>query len=423
MMKSDTKQLTELSVAQWQDFIANCAKRATNGTYQKDYSNEVTSIALQSTSGLTTEETWLFELNVGLFLLRKQYTGRHLGYFAHVATSETINTIETHLKSVSLREIATKQLKRLLETAAYLRETAMRDASAPPTYLDIYVELWIGLSFSEADSQRLFKKELTHLVEVDKTVTTVGNGELLDKAKSVAYANAPFSSGSSKSNELFPLVARAWMHFWLKEDDDAWEMLQAAQRYQLKPEQVLRFLHLLEEISEWSRLEAWLSHYVTEWVGHSPESLDEYGRYWEAVVTRLPEAEEQMWRAITSLLPYSSNLYGNSLMRYGRWRQWIDYQLSLGSDPLDFRVKDLQPLEKEEPEALLPFYHQGVEKYVLLKNRYGYKRSVKLLKRLSKLYKKIKQEQRWESFIETFANRHSRLRALQEELRKGKLIP
>lgn len=64
-----------------------------------------------------------------------------------------------------------------------------------------------------------------------------------------------------------------------------------------------------------------------------------------------------------------------------------------------------------------------MERHVLLKNRSGYKAAVKLLKRLAKLYKKLKREERWEEFIIVFSSRHSRLRALQEELRKGKLIP
>ncbi|MNT90218.1 hypothetical protein D3C72_2310820 [compost metagenome] len=60
---------------------------------------------------------------------------------------------------------------------------------------------------------------------------------------------------------------------------------------------------------------------------------------------------------------------------------------------------------------------------MLEKNRHSYKAAVKLMKRLAKLYKKLKREERWEEFLEVFTSRNSRLRALQEELRKGKLIP
>ncbi len=129
-----------------------------------------------------------------------------------------------------------------------------------------------------------------------------------------------------------------------------------------------------------------------------------------------------MWDSLVSLLPLTRELYEKKLMETGQWQRWMDFQLSLGSDPLEFRVTDLAPIDKGAPEALLPFYHQAVERYVLLKNRDGYKTAVKLLKRLAKLYKRLKRESRWEAFFDAFVDRHSRLRALQEELRKGKLL-
>ncbi|MBW7475682.1 hypothetical protein K0T92_13090 [Paenibacillus oenotherae] len=394
MTTMDSNSPIGLRVAQWQDMIASCARKAANTPYEKNYGTELRSMVRPFISELTLEETWLFELNVGLFLLRKQSTERHLGYFAQMAVSETLHAIESQFHTDLPPKIAVKQQGRLLETAAYIRETAIESAWYPPAYLDIYVELWLILVSSAADSPRLFKEELSRLTEE-----------------------------RSKGNELFPLVALAWMRFWLGEDQEAWRLLDAAERHGLEPRQIFRFLRLLEENGEWIRLEAWLIHYANEQIGRRSGSLDEYGRFWNAVVERRPEAEERMWSAIVSLPPYCSSLYVENLMRYGRWHQWIDYQLSLGSDPLDFRAKDLQPIEKEAPESLLSFYHQGVENYVLLKNRDGYKRAVKLLKRLAKLYKKLKREQRWEAYMEIFASRNSRLRALQEELRKGGLIP
>ncbi|MCR2805433.1 hypothetical protein [Paenibacillus soyae] len=392
MTKINSNSPTGLSVVQWQELIASCAREAANTPYDINYGTEVRSMVHPFMAKFTPEEAWLFELNVGLFLLGRQSTDRHMGHFARIAASETLHAIESQLHNLP-PEIAVKQQGRLLETAAYIRDTATSNTWFPPAYLDIYVELWLILVASATDRPRLFKEELAHLAE-----------------------------GTGKENKLFPLVARAWIHFWLQEDQAAWRLLEAAERHRLKPGHVFRFLRVLEEAGEWSRLEAWLTHCATERVGRTPGSLDTYGRYWDAVTLQLPEVEGNMWRAITSLLPYSGSLYEESLMRYGRYRQWIDYQLSLGSDPLDFRAKDLQPIEKEAPEALLPFYHQGVEKYVLLKNRDGYKRAVKLLKRLAKLYKKLKREQRWEAYMETFTSRNNRLRALQEELRKGGLI-
>lgn len=437
MTKFEPKSITALSIVQWQSLIADCAEKAASSPYQANYSNEVRSLVRPFMTELTIEETWLFELNVGLCLLHKQAPGSHTGYFAHMTTSETILAIEKHLHSGLQAEIAVKQQARLLETAAYIRKTAIEEESAPPAYLDIYVELWITYISPMADNDGLFTEELARLTESAKTanIATIEGSQrntglsaaseaARTKTGAAAGTGAAFGSGQEKkANGLFAYVARAWMRFWLGEDQEAWRLLEAAERHRIKPAQVLRFLRLLKDTSQWSRLEAWLSHCATERIGRSYGSVEEYGRYWDAVVEQLPEAEEKMWGAIMSLLPYSSSLYEEKLMRFGRWRQWVDYQLSLGSDPLDFRVKDLQSIEKGAPETLLPFYHQGAEKYLLLKNRDGYKRAVKLLKRLAKLYKKLKREQQWEAYIASFARRHSRLRALQEELRKGGLIP
>ena len=417
MTKIEPGRLAELSVAQWQDWIAKHAEHVPSTPYQKEYGNEVRSAVRETLPELTVEEDWLFELNVHLFLLRKQTTSGHSSYFAQVATSETVQAAANHLKAGLTLDITARQWERLLETTTYIRETAVTHVWSPAAYLDIYVELWIRLIAPKADGNRLFEEELARLNEAEETVLAA------EKAESTSPTGSTYSQGPRKTHKLFLLVARAWMQLWLAEDRKAWLLLETAERHQLQPGHVFRFLSVLEESGEWHRLEAWLSECATDRIGRRPGTLEKYGRYWDVVVEHLPEAEDRMWHGISSQLPYSRSLYEEKLMHYGRWRQWVDYQLSVGSDPLDFRAKDLQPLDKEAPEALLPFYHQGAEKYVLLKNRHGYKRAVKLLKRLAKLYKKLKREDRWAAYIETFARRHSRLRALQEELRKGKLIP
>ncbi|MNP16840.1 hypothetical protein D3C76_1092490 [compost metagenome] len=71
---------------------------------------------------------------------------------------------------------------------------------------------------------------------------------------------------------------------------------------------------------------------------------------------------------------------------------------------------------------VLPLYHQDVERYILEKNRQSYKQAVRLLKKLAGFYKKLKEQDRWQAYLEQLAARFSRLRAFQEELRKGKLI-
>jgi len=184
----------------------------------------------------------------------------------------------------------------------------------------------------------------------------------------------------------------------------------------------MSFLTPLLSAGDWSRLVKWLVH-IGPMLNSRLYNLKDYSVCWEETLRHLPDAEPQMWSTLINMLPVSRDLYDEKLLAYEKWQEWMDYQLSIGKLPSEFRVKDLQPLEKNAPEVLLPFYHQAVERFVIEKNRHSYKAAVKLLKRLSKLYKKLKREERWEQFIDAFTSRHSRLRALQEELRKGKLIP
>lgn len=437
MTKMESNPLTGQSIAQWQGLIADRAMGATSSPHQENYANEVRSLMRPFLSGLTAEETWLFQLNVGLFLLRMQTTDRHLGYFARVAASDTIKTIEKHLDSGLTPEIAAKHGERLLETASYIRETTIADAWASPAYLDIYVELWITLASSlpPAESPRLLREELSRLSEAVEAAKSTADGKSRengglatgtdnsrDKTGSAKANGVTTVSAKEKTNELFRIVASAWMHYFMDGDQKAWRLLEAADRNRLKPKQLLRFLRLMEENGEWRRLEAWLSHRAIEGVVRNSGSLHEYGRYWDVVIEQLPDAEEQMWSAITSLLPFTDSLYDERLFRFGHWRQWADYHLSLGNDPLNFLANNLKVIEKEAPEVLLPLYHQGVEKNLSLKSRDGYKQAAKQLKRLAKLYGKLKREAQWEAYMETFASRHSRLRTLQGELWKAGLI-
>ncbi len=79
-------------------------------------------------------------------------------------------------------------------------------------------------------------------------------------------------------------------------------------------------------------------------------------------------------------------------------------------------------MKKEAPEAALPLYHLATVQAIEERNRKSYRRAVRYLKKLRMLYKRLKRTDEWNAFIIQIANLHSRLRALQEELRKGKLI-
>lgn len=83
---------------------------------------------------------------------------------------------------------------------------------------------------------------------------------------------------------------------------------------------------------------------------------------------------------------------------------------------------DLRYLESLDPAVLIPLYHQWAARLIEEKGRKSYQEAVRLLKKLRNIYRKQKRKREWETFISRLASYYPRLRAFQEELRKGKLI-
>jgi hypothetical protein len=265
-------------------------------------------------------------------------------------------------------------------------------------YLDIYNSYWHYWISPYASDEKPYIEELFQLEEAGRKL-----GSILSR---------------------FPwFMAQTRMNFYMGQDEQAWKLLKEAKNVTTIPSDMsIYFLYYVSHQQQWHRLLNWLTALPPLFRSYRREYLHKFMEFWELIITHLPDAEKSMWNTLIAMLPYSRPIYEEKLVQQGRWKQWMDYHLSSGSDPSEFRVSELQPLEKNAPEVLLPFYHQAVERYVMIKNRDGYKAAVKLLKRLAKLYKRLKHEDRWDQYLAAFVVRYSRLRALQEELRKGKLI-
>ncbi|NQX46842.1 hypothetical protein HQN87_16000 [Paenibacillus tritici] len=325
-----------------------------------------------------------------------------VGYYTSIAVSDLQKQILQMMKqSLPLAE-APEEWPRVYDTIAYLRGEMLaevRDRSREQPYLaNCYSLLWNHWITPNLSGPELYAKELVELKQAGEALSTSASRHAL-------------------------LLAESRMHVFLHEDAAAMEKLRtAAEHPGLHPQEVMDFLSPLAGARQWERLTDWLA--VTgPLLSSRLYNLQDYAEYWDDAIHYLPEAEPRMWETLSGMLPLSREIYEEQLLAYGKWQEWMDIQLSSGHRPADFRVSDLQPVEKNAPELLLPFYHQAVERFVLEKNRHSYKAAVKLLKRLAKLYKKTKREARWNEFLDGFLDRHSRLRALQEELRKGKLIP
>ncbi|MCQ6562362.1 SWIM zinc finger family protein [Paenibacillus mendelii] len=407
-LQEQARAMLALPILEWHKLFARCTAPMANHTPNGHY----VQIALTAINGikppLSPAMEQLFNLHAHLFILEKllrqsqqtwsQSSSVYMGYHTHVAADD----VQEALGRCFAEELAVTtepgHWLRVTETLDYVRGQMLTEAQNLFYFSDLYYRMWENWIRPSARNKELYEEELRQL-----------------KSAAAAHGSTP--------SQLQWKLAQVWMHFNLGQDPEAWELLRTVDNLSsMKRNPIYPLLDALSKAEEWPRLQAWLSETGSLLYNHRADSLNEYGRYWETTVQHHPEAEASMWEAYDRLSPYSRSIYVESLLTYGKWRQWIDYQLSTGNEPLEFRVGVLQPIEKEAPELLLPFYHQAVERYIAQKNRDSYKAAVKLLKRLSKLYRKLKQESRWELFLTAFTGRYSRLRALQEELRKGKLI-
>ncbi|OAS19043.1 SWIM zinc finger family protein [Paenibacillus oryzisoli] len=222
----------------------------------------------------------------------------------------------------------------------------------------------------------------------------------------------------------FSLCAgRAYLYLMHGRKALSWETLASHAAFKEAPTLLFRpFLDELKQKQDWQEMILWLRRMCSFYRGKRHLEIDVYVFYWKLVIAELPEAEADMWQSLEELLPTTYRIIEDLYYERRQWKRWIEMQIAQGYDPFTHRVHVLQPIEKESPELLLPYYHQAVEHYIRLKNRHDYKAAVRLLKRLEKVYKKMKQPERWEAFFTRFVSRFSRLRALQEELKKGKLL-
>ncbi|OBZ11355.1 hypothetical protein [Bacillus sp. FJAT-26390] len=402
------KPINTMNIAEWHGLFKLRTATLADHTRNPSFVKEAMASINQIKPALSSGRDALFTLHAHLYVLglllnrtpnAAPQPGAFIGFHTHAAISDVGEALE-HLFE-NKPEIADEPAYWPLieETVGYLRSLMLTDSGTKPYFTEWYLRLWrCWISPYQGDASR-FADELRQL------------------------QSAPAVLGPALSEYPW-LLAQSWLCFYLKRDEEAQAyLIELNKRSAVRPEDLFPMLEMLQTGEDWQRLKGWLVAAAPLVESARLNNLKSFYQYWDGVIAHIPQAEQLMWEPLVQMLPYTNTIYEEKLLHFAKWQQWIDFQISKGSEPLDYRVGVLAPIEKETPELLLPFFHQAAERYVLLKNRHGYKMAVKLLKRLSKLYKKMKNEERWETYITAFAARNSRLRALQEELRKGKLIP
>ncbi|WP_243291934.1 SWIM zinc finger family protein [Bacillus sp. FJAT-47783] len=181
---------------------------------------------------------------------------------------------------------------------------------------------------------------------------------------------------------------------------------------------------------DWARFQVWSSYYV-DCIGKFLQEEFTVSMKRQAVSFLIDMFEEYsdktgdsetFEKACKIMLPYSYAVYHLMLVKKQDFKGWLELQ-----DLLKFHVEEmstsiLKEVEKQSPESLLPLLHRAVAALIAEKKRDSYKRAVKQLKKLKRVYKKLKKPEVWESYFTNLVEQHKRLRAFQEELKKGKLL-
>ncbi|WP_240415498.1 SWIM zinc finger family protein [Paenibacillus periandrae] len=351
----------------------------------------------------------LFELHVLLFVMRKveqfisdskaSYLASYMDSGSKIIAKLCQEQLDLLLPQMDCKQIASSYPEALDETLALLGELALNGNASPMQWLVVYRSLWWKL---EGQPKRLTKerKRLEQLA---------------------AKASAASQTGKSDpGNHDSILMALAHFQVMEQHDEEARALLSPLAKKEARD--FFLYLHRFYEEMQWERMLDWLRWLLPTIQRAQQEELRIFCTYWMEAVSRQPDDNEWV-EVMIALLPRTYYFYTSYLMKSERFRSWIDLQIANRVSPIDLYTADLKMVEAKDPSLLLPLYHQAVERCIAEKNRNSYKLAMKYLKKLQAYYTKLGKPQIWDEYIYLLSTRYSRLRALQEELRKGKWIP
>lgn len=214
-------------------------------------------------------------------------------------------------------------------------------------------------------------------------------------------------------------MARAHFAVMAGDDRDARQRLGVVESFH--PTDALFYVRKFHRGGEWERLWEWLQWLLARCRNGDRDVFQTLCTFAGEAAAALGR-EEEWTRALAEMLPSSYYVYTEFLIRSGRFREWADYHLAERIAVFELYPADLRAVESQEPSAVLPLYHQTIERCILQKNRTAYKEAIRLIKKLAALYKQTGQTERCELYLRRLSQQYSRLRAFQEELTKGKLI-
>ncbi len=220
---------------------------------------------------------------------------------------------------------------------------------------------------------------------------------------------------------FFVPMALAFLAFADNRDDDAIELLSRTVFNRTALLACDCALQRLEE-RDWTKLSGWIGYLYG---GLTIERKSKaFGPFLSMCrLADLQQPDNPSWQHyLVSFLPHSYSALTEHWLDRHQYEKWADLQLLFGIEPDEMDVQLVREISKAAPHVLYPLYHQAIDGAIRSRNRQGYRQAVKLMKRLEKLYKAEKEGDRWNRYVDGVVRKHGRLRALQEELWRGKII-
>jgi hypothetical protein len=228
------------------------------------------------------------------------------------------------------------------------------------------------------------------------------------------------STGAADFDKSKIGLLSAHLHVIRNEDTSAFQVLEPyASIYY--PKLFYSYLDAFLDSGRWERLRAWLNWLKPMIMNENRDVFISYTQYWEHLHHNQP-CQEEIEQVLFDFLPRSYYVYSHYLFEQKAYRQWVDMTMILDVPYDHWEAMYMDPIEKDDPQSIIPLYHKYIRQLIEKRNRESYKSAVKILKKLRTLYNRQKEQERWQQFISKLTHKYARLRALQEELKKGKMI-
>ncbi|WDV97869.1 SWIM zinc finger family protein [Brevibacillus parabrevis] len=386
------------SVHDWWAFFESWTRNLLSAMESFRASSEIFSSyqnVLSVTAGWPTERAQLFHIHANLFHLQKlqQYvqTYRQSHWYPDLAqTAERLlEQLEGAIYFSDRQALWSKHRLALEETLTIIRRWKENDLSSL-YWVYAYHLVWWSL----LDAPEWIEQEKA---ELDETIASPNTSEaVLEKAR----------------------LLRAHFSVMDRQDDLALAVWMPMRRLPLAF--YLPYMKAFAREAQWQRFLDW----TTALTGRIGQAEAQQYRF---VLTVWREAMKQVGREaecgamLKTFLPSSYPEYALYLYEEKQFKSWIDLQMSFRVPFADLSAVQLKEIEEADPALLYPYYVREVNRLIRERNRTAYKEAIKLLKRGRATYAKADQEADWERFVDRLSAKHNRLRAFQEELRRGNL--